>query len=144
MAREMLAAAAANGAACGAELDAVLTRNVQRRDLSKAESWNETGIAEIDLVTMFVVTGVFEDKQLDRVLARVRELAPRYLFVTTVSRRWRLWYGRPNEHEFFERAGFREIRRHWMPEIMPKDSGVALLLPKRYWTNPSARIYRPI
>lgn len=140
--REMLADAATSGAKVAGDADDILTRNIQRRDLSREPGWADTGFQDIDLITMFVVTGVFEDDQLERVLAGLADLSPRYLLVTTVGRRWRLWHGRENEPEFFARNGFREVARHWLPEIAPPDPGMALMIPKRYWTNTSLHIYR--
>jgi len=142
--REMLADAAAKGARCSGDPERILAGNIQKRDLAREPSWKATSMRDIDLVTMFVVTGVFDDQQLERVLAGLGELAPRYVFVTTVSRRWRLWHGRPDERTYFERNGFREIRRHWLPEVFPSEPGMALLAPKRYWTNTSLHIYRRI
>ena len=142
--REMLIDAVENGARCSGELAGVLAENIWRRDLTREPSWQATPVRNIDLVTMFVVTGVFEDEQLQRVLEGLAELAPRYVFVTTVSRRWRLWHGRSDESDFFERNGFQEIRRHWLPERLPSEAGMALLFPKRYWTNTSLHVYRRI
>ncbi|MDG2285893.1 MAG: class I SAM-dependent methyltransferase [Alphaproteobacteria bacterium] len=142
--RDMLADAVAMGAYCLGDPLTVLAGNIQQRDLTRESTWKGTSFRDIDLVTMFVVTGVFEDAQLERVLEGLAELSPRYVFVTTVTRRWRLWHGRPDEKTYFERNGFREIRRHWLPEVLPSNPGMALLAPKRYWTNTSLHIYSRI
>jgi len=141
--REMLIDAGTKGAIFSRDANSVLARNILQRDLSQASTTMDTEFRGLDIVTLFVVTGCFDDIQLDRLIARIADLSPRYIFVTTVTRRWRLWNGRPDEEVFFERRGFKETQRHWLPETAPSDRAAAMLLPRRYWTNLSARLYEP-
>jgi len=142
--RDTLVDAMENGARCLGDRSSILARNFHQRDLAQEPSWKTTPIRDVDLVTMFVVTGVFEDEQLERVLEGLAALAPRYILVTTVTRRWRLWHGRRDEPAYFERNGFREIRSHWLPEVLPPVPAIALLAPRRYWTNTSLHVYRRV
>ena len=85
----------------------------------------------------------FADNQLERLIARLAAFHPRYIFTTTVTSQWKLWHGRLNEGAFFERHGYIETRRHWLPEWPGGDTLRDLALPKRYWVNLSVRLYEP-
>jgi len=121
--------------------DEIVRSNVRQADLLTfdAEMFRQGG--DIDIVTLFVVTGCFDDDQLDEVLRRLAQLRPGYFFTTTVTSRWNLWNGRSNEGAYFERQGYHEIERHWIASGPKSETEASLLLPLRYWTNPSVRIY---
>jgi SAM-dependent methyltransferase len=142
--RAQLVEAATLGAACEGDPASVVRSNIQRQNLLDLGQDAYSRFGKIDVLALFVVTGCFDDAQLDDVLGRLAGLAPRFIFSTTVTRHWDMWHGRQDEEAFFLRHGYREVERHLLPETLTEDPFATLLLPRRYWTNHSARIYRRV
>lgn len=142
--RAQLLEAARSGAHHMGAPDDIVRRNVQRQNLLELDRETCPGFENIDVLALFVVTGCFDDSQLNEVLGRLARFGPRFIFTTTVTRRWDMWHGRQDEEMFFQRHGYREVARHLLAEPLTDDAFATLLLPRRYWTNLSARIYQRI
>jgi SAM-dependent methyltransferase len=141
--RRQLVEAAMLGAPCHGDPAAIAGRRIRHQDLLQFQPGANPDFHGVDVITLFVVTGCFDDGQLDQLLERLAALSPRYIFTTTVTSQWQMWRGRLNEGEFFARHGFQETERHWLPERLSLDPLSALVLPRRYWTNLSVRLYQP-
>jgi SAM-dependent methyltransferase len=142
-ARALLVDAVERGAHCSGDLAATTKRNIfvhSALDLNDVDAIRRVG--KVDIVTMFVATGCFDDSQLKRLLNGVSNLAPKYIFTTTVSRRWSMWHGRDNEVELFAHFGYHQIHHTWVPDHLALTARHLLVAPRKYWTNLAVRIYR--
>ena len=143
-------------AACAREALSCLPAALADQDLAAAVAGNVTAgdllnldIAELkakhgamDLATLFVVSGCFDDDQFTTLLGSISELAPRYLMTTTVEKRWELWNGRDDEDAYYARAGYELLRRNWDPERLADTDIWQTIAPRKYWPNRSLSIYR--
>jgi SAM-dependent methyltransferase len=119
-----------------------LARNLRKLDLldpTVPQVFKDFG--EIDIVFLFVITGCFTDEQRDIVLPRIASIGARYIFQTNVTRKWALWHGRDDDPERFAALGYREISRTPTPELLGPENARFLVLPRKYWTNPTVHIY---
>lgn len=94
----------------------------------------------IDLVTLFVITGCFDDGQLDAFLARVARLGARRIFETSVVDRWELWVGRKDASAHFLKHGYRCVHRLLPGEAMAGNERY-LVLPRKYWPGHQISVY---
>ncbi|MDA1310191.1 MAG: class I SAM-dependent methyltransferase [Proteobacteria bacterium] len=97
--------------------------------------------APIDLVTMLVVSGCFNDGELTALLRSIAALSPRHLMTTSVTKRWDFWHGREDEDEYYARAGYRLTQRKWNPERLSDRQSWQAVAPLPYWTNRSISVF---
>jgi SAM-dependent methyltransferase len=95
----------------------------------------------IDAVTLFFVTGCFEDDTLERFLEGALANRPRYVFHATVADRWTLYRGRTNDEKYFEPLGYRLTDRKWAGDSIDSKSIEKILLPLKYWPNPRVDVF---
>lgn len=95
----------------------------------------------IDLLTMFVVTGCFDDADLDRCLSIAARLEPRRILETTVTSSWDLWNGRANSPDHFARAGYRLIESLRPGDPIAAAGPLALVAPRKYWVASQINVY---
>ncbi|MDA1310154.1 MAG: class I SAM-dependent methyltransferase [Proteobacteria bacterium] len=141
--QRQLIEAAVHGGRCNGDPAAIVKNNIRQQDSLQLRPGENLSIRDVDVITLFVVTGCFNDDELDRLVGGIAAFSPKYIFTTTVTSRWKMWHGRLNEADFFARHGFRETERHWLPEKPSLNPLSALALPRRYWANLSVRIYQP-
>jgi tetratricopeptide (TPR) repeat protein len=132
-------------AASGREAPGIPARNLFQANLL---DWDVEGfVAEhgpMDLATLFVVTGCFDDAELDRCLSRAASLGALYLVETSVSDTWDLWTGRVDSAVHFKRHGYRRISHILPGEPMPAASPGAVVLPRKYWPAHHISIFERI
>ena len=97
--------------------------------------------APIDLVTMLVVSGCFNDAELTSLLRSIAVLSPRHLMTTSVIKRWEFWHGREDEDDYYTRAGYRLTQRKWNPERLPDQQSWQAVAPLPYWVNRNISIF---
>lgn len=95
----------------------------------------------IDLLTMFVVTGCFDDADLNRCLSIAAQLEPRRIIETTVTSSWDLWNGRSNSPDHFARAGYRLIESLRPGDPIATAGPLALVAPRKYWVASQINVY---
>lgn len=95
----------------------------------------------IDAVTLFFVTGCFEDEDLPAFLDGALATRPRHVLHATVADRWTLYRGRPDDERFFEPLGYRLVSRSWAGDPIGPETAERILLPAQYWSNPRVDIF---
>jgi SAM-dependent methyltransferase len=95
----------------------------------------------MDLLTMFVVTGCFDDADLDRCLSIAARLEPRRILETTVTSSWDLWNGRSNSPDHFARAGYRLVESLRPGDPIASAGPLALVAPRKYWVANQINVY---
>jgi SAM-dependent methyltransferase len=126
-------------------ISAVVNHNVVTGDLLHFDAAAYRSLHGIpDLVTLFVVSGCFDDSQFGRILESLSSLGPRWVLTTTVFKRWDLWHGRQDEDHFMARAGYQIVRQTWLPEYMAHDKPWQAFAPRKYWTNRRLALYQRV
>ncbi|MBM3599443.1 MAG: tetratricopeptide repeat protein [Alphaproteobacteria bacterium] len=139
--RSLLAATAREMGLSAQSADTIAAKNIFACD---ALSWDVDAFTarhgRIDVVTLFVITGCFDDQQLDGFLARVARLGARRIFETSVVDRWDLWVGRKDGSAHFERHGYHRVRRRFPGETLAGKAR-AIVLPRKYWPGQQISVY---
>jgi hypothetical protein len=99
---------------------------------------------DLDLVTLFAVSGCFDDEQFSKLLASIQGLNARYLMVRTVGKSWNLWRGREDEDDYYARIGYELVQQDWLPEPLPEEGLIHILAPRKYWANSRLVLYRRV
>lgn len=99
---------------------------------------------DLDLVTLFAVSGCFDDEQFSKLLASTQGLNARYLMVRTVGKSWNLWRGREDEDDYYARIGYELVQQDWLPEPLPEEGLIHILAPRKYWANSRLVLYRRV
>jgi hypothetical protein len=113
-----------------------------------ALAWDTTAFAAshgpIDLITLFVITGCFDDSQLEAFLDRISWIGARWIFETNVIDTWDMWIGRQDISPFYRRHGYRLIESSYLGEALEEDFLPYLVLPRKYWAARQYNIYERI
>ena len=109
--------------------------------LNQASALTDRLGGNIDAVTLFFVTGCFEDDALERFLKGALANRPRYVFHATVADRWTLYRGRTDDEKYFEPLGYRLTDRKWASDSIDSKSIEKILLPLKYWPNPRVDVF---
>lgn len=97
---------------------------------------------KIDVVTLFFVTGCFEDELYRRFIGKVLACRPRYVLHATVADRWDFYRGREDDPRYFAECGYDHCRSVWCPSPLSKESAATLLHPQQYWSNKRLDVFR--
>ena len=115
---------------------------------SDALDWDTTAFAAscgpIDLITLFVITGCFDDSQLEAFLDRISRIGARWIFETNVIDTWDMWIGRQDTSPFYRRHGYQLIESCYLGEVLEKHFLPYLVLPQKYWAARQYNVYERI
>lgn len=93
------------------------------------------------LVLMMSFISVFDDSQLDQVLARVARLGPAYVIEQAPVDVWGANRGRRDAAPHFARAGYRLAERVYPGEALTAETVPFVVLPNKYWVATQLNLY---
>jgi SAM-dependent methyltransferase len=126
-------------------LSDVVAANIVRGDLLNLDIEGlRTRHPSIDMVTLFVVAGCFDDGQLSTLLDSISRLGPTRVMTTTVTKKWDLWHGREDEDDYFAQAGYQLTSRAWDPIPLVNVPDLEVVGPRSYWVNRSLSLFQRV
>ena len=97
-----------------------------------------------NLVLMMSFISVFDDSQLDRVLARIAQLGPAYVVEQAPVDVWGANRGRRDAALHFARAGYRLVERVYPGEALTAETAPYIVLPNKYWVAAQLNLYERV